>query len=131
MKTCLYILIGLYTTYSSGKSFTINQSPRPVSSDTTIYNARLMDSVTEEIIWRHPDHWAMSLRFETKNENQAPVPINVLMYAPEVNGKHYLTINKLYTIHGNFKLNRVAVTQPFFRADSVLTILCDSIKLQH
>ncbi len=106
-------------------SFESNKTYR----DTTIKQARLIDSISEKIIWALPDHFALLVRFEVKDSLGRNDSINVLIYAPEQYGEGFFQLNKSYSIYGRLDIRRIVFRPVGNFNDGHLMIRCDSIKV--
>ena len=97
-------------------------------SDTVIFNARLIDTVTEHAIEYLPDHIALSILFETTYFNKTI--FSIALFAPERFPKDFFRTNNIYTIYGHSTKGKY-VFQPVSKSSNIISpmMICDSLFL--
>jgi len=101
------------------------------SRDTVIHNARLLDTLTDQLIWTLPDHFGISVRFQIINSQGKAEEIDIIFAAMERYGKSFFKVNNTYSIYASKFREKV----PFMAISRFAnlngpTLLCDSIRLK-
>jgi len=102
-----------------------------LTNDTTILNARLADTVTDDFLWRWPDHIAISMRFQIQDSTAHKKQIDIIFFAADRSRKKFFQINRIYNIYASRHKERYAFGPVSYFADSnYVELVCDSIFLQ-
>jgi hypothetical protein len=123
----VFLFIGHTSTHLNEKSH-VAEEKSLLYNDTLIHDARLIDSISEDIIWRLPDHMALLMRFQIANSMRSSDTINLLVFAPEWYGKNFFKLNRHYSIYGNTNIARIPFRPVKDFSDNYFMIRCDSIK---
>ena len=82
------------------------------TTDTLIKHLRLIDSVTDDKIFRMMDHVGYAFRFEKTDISDHDEQIDIIFFAPEHFGKNLFQFGRVYNIYAK-KFDGRHVVQPF------------------
>jgi hypothetical protein len=96
--------------------------------DTSVFEGKLVDSLTDEMIWQKPDHIGISLRF-LDISSPDPKEIDIIFYAPETEGSGFFRPGDLYTVTASKPTGRYPWRPSSHMADSTkVPLMCDYIR---